>query len=505
MTPHEGPPEIPGLSYVRRLGEGGYADVYLYNQAMPARQVALKVIRETNLSSVATAQFRHEADAMARLEHPHIVPVYSVGVTSQGHQYIVMMYYAKENLAKRSKRERLSVPEVLRIGIQIGSAVETAHRAGLLHRDIKPANILVDKYGNPGLADFGIAAQISDSDTEVGVSVPWSPPEILYGTSPASVQSDIYSLAATLWHLLVGRSPFEIPGGDNSPYTLMRRIRDTPAPSPGRADVPASLENLLKSAMAHNPVARPATMLNFVRSLQGVEQELRLPHTLIQVPEETTSGPDPVEARPDATVARPGIVAPQARSAGAPSRPDSTIVRGAQVSPQRAPLVDGEMIEPMPAEPSRSEPIQEATPHATFDRAPHKVRWWVAVLAVLVVAAIIGVGVWWAGSHRPTTTPSTTPVSLGATPQVGDVIVPPGPFHFASSRNDGQVTITWTYDHQRADDTFSWRMAGTTKAEILDQPSLTITDPGDGATLCVEVRVLRANGWVSPSYTKYCP
>ncbi|MEZ5129833.1 MAG: serine/threonine-protein kinase [Micropruina glycogenica] len=221
-------PTIAGLTYERRLGAGGYADVYLYQQALPARRVAVKVLRDSDLASGVVQRFRSEANAMALLEHPHIVPVYATGSTTDGRPYLVMMYDPRASLAERVKHERLGVAEALRIGIQLASAVETAHRAGLLHRDIKPANVLTSQYGTPGLTDFGIAAEVSEADDDdTGVSVPWSPPEVLYVTAPASARSDVYSLAATVWHLLVGRSPFEQPGRDNSHYALMKRIRES--------------------------------------------------------------------------------------------------------------------------------------------------------------------------------------------------------------------------------------------------------------------------------------
>ncbi len=156
---------------------------------------------------------------MAELaDHPFIVQVFWTGTTDDGRPYLVMKYYPPPNLGKRSETQRFAVAEVLRIGIQIGSAVETAHRAGILHRDIKPANILISQYNEPGLTDFGIAGHTVDAadDDDLGVSIPWSPPEVLSGASNGSAQSDVYSLAATIWNLLVGRSPFWIPGGDNS-------------------------------------------------------------------------------------------------------------------------------------------------------------------------------------------------------------------------------------------------------------------------------------------------
>ncbi|HQV20701.1 MAG TPA: protein kinase, partial [Gordonia sp. (in: high G+C Gram-positive bacteria)] len=104
-------------------------------------------------------------------------------------------------------------------------------------------------------------------DDDTGVSVPWSPAETLYATAPASVRSDVYSLAATLWHLLVGRSPFEISGGDNSTFALMRRVRDVPPPSTGRPDVPTSLDRLLRTSMSKQAQMRPESALSFARAL----------------------------------------------------------------------------------------------------------------------------------------------------------------------------------------------------------------------------------------------
>ncbi len=116
--------------------------------------------------------------------------------------------------------------------------------------------------------------------------MPWAPPEVLYGQSNGDERADVYSLAATLWQLLVGRSPFEVPGGDNSAYALMPRIRSTPPPRTGRADVPGGLERLLAQAMAKDPTHRPPTALALARALQAVEQDQRLARTPIVVLDE---------------------------------------------------------------------------------------------------------------------------------------------------------------------------------------------------------------------------
>lgn|GEM_PF-901634 len=278
QSPGSAAPDLPGYRFIRHLGAGGNAQVYLYEQDLPYREVAVKVLNESALSEAARRRFTAEANVTAGLAHRHIVQVFDAKVTSDGRPYIVMPYYPRPNLLVRARRAHLSVAEVLRIGIQIGSAVETSHLRGVLHRDIKPQNILTDSYGESALTDFGIATT-KGGDGPEGLSVPWSPPEILYGTGAGDQRSDVYSLGATLWHVLAGRSPFEEPGGDNDQFALMGRIRSDPVPPTGRADVPDSLERLLRQAMAKDPAARPQTAMELIRGLQSVEQELRLPVT----------------------------------------------------------------------------------------------------------------------------------------------------------------------------------------------------------------------------------
>src|SRR5215831_5089361 len=261
---------------------------------MPRRKVAVKVLNEPGQTAAARRQFTAEANAMAGLaDHPNIVQVFHAATTDDGRPYLVMQYYPQANLSVRARREHFSVAEVLRIGIQIGSAVETAHRNGILHRDIKPHNILTGQFNAPALTDFGIATTkgADPGGGPEGVSVPWSPPEVLYSSSNGDERSDVYSLGATLWHLLAGRSPFEQPGGDNTTLALMRRIQSDPPPRTQRADVPDSLERLLRQAMAKDPAARPQTALELVRALQAVELEQRLPRTEVVLADDDHAPP----------------------------------------------------------------------------------------------------------------------------------------------------------------------------------------------------------------------
>ena len=292
------PPDLPGYRFIKHIGAGGNAQVYLYEQQLPKREVAVKVLNESALSEAARSRFTAEANLTAGLQHRHIVQVFDAKVTEDGRPYIVMPYYPQPNLSVRARRSHFSIADVLRVGIQIGSAVETSHRRGVLHRDIKPQNILTDSYGEPALTDFGIATTTGGDGPE-GLSVPWSPPEILLGTAPGDKRSDVYSLGATLWHLLVGRSPFEAPGGDNGHYALTNRIKSDAVPRTQRADVPDSLERLLRRTMAKDPVARPQTAMELIRGLQSIEQEMRLPLTQPILPADGPKQGDTAGARHD--------------------------------------------------------------------------------------------------------------------------------------------------------------------------------------------------------------
>ncbi|RUQ98865.1 serine/threonine-protein kinase [Labedella endophytica] len=275
------PPVLPGFTYSSILGSGGFADVFLYEQETPRRRVAVKVMLSGYADQAARDVFSAEADLMAQLStHPAILTVHQSGVSADGRPYLVMEM-CPSSVGDRYRRERLGVAEVLRIGIAIAGAVESAHRAGVLHRDIKPSNILQTAYGNPVLSDFGIAAVIGTVAPEqsVGLSVPWSAPEVVSGASQGDIASEVWSLGATVYSLLAGRSPFESSGSDNTPAELMTRISRAKLPPLDRSDVPERLEVVLRRAMSRRPDARQRSALEFARELQMVEAELGIAQT----------------------------------------------------------------------------------------------------------------------------------------------------------------------------------------------------------------------------------
>lgn len=279
------PPTLPGFSHIHVLGSGGFADVFLYEQNMPRRQVAVKVMLSEVVNDQVRQMFQAEANLMAQLSsHPSILTVYQASVSSDGRPYLVMEL-CSSGLSQRYRTEPLPVPEVLRIAVKIGSAIETAHRAGVLHRDIKPSNILLTAYGHPVLSDFGIAATLSESDEKeaVGLSVPWSAPEVLLDETSGTIESEVWAFGATIYSLLAGRSPFEIPGQSNKSTDLIARInRGHPQPI-GRSDVPPSLEKVLRRTMSRKPEQRQSSILEVIHELQAVETELGLPQTPLEV------------------------------------------------------------------------------------------------------------------------------------------------------------------------------------------------------------------------------
>ena len=280
------PPILPGLAYIRPLGSGGFADVFLYEQDMPRRDVAVKVLPSDVRDPDLRRMFNAEADVLAHLSaHPSIVTVYQAGISADGRPYIVMEF-CPGSLAQRYRNERIPVPEVLTVGVKMASALESAHRAGLVHRDVKPSNILVTTFGAPVLADFGISSSLArqTADEVLAMSIPWSAPEVIAEDSAGTVASEVWSLGATVYSLLAGHSPFERPErGQNTKEQLRRRIARATYVDIDRTDVPASLQAVLARAMSRDPRQRYASAREFAEALRAVQTELGISPAQIEI------------------------------------------------------------------------------------------------------------------------------------------------------------------------------------------------------------------------------
>ena len=449
------PPVLPGFSYVHILGSGGFADVFLYEQNMPRRQVAVKVMLSEVVNDQVRQMFQAEANLMAQLSvHPSILTVYEASVSSDGRPYLVMEL-CSSSLSERYRRERIPVPEVLRTAVKIGSAIETAHRAGVLHRDIKPSNILMTAYGHPVLSDFGIASTLTTQREEdsVGLSIPWSAPEVLLDETAGTVASEVWALAATVYSLLAGRSPFEDPEGSNSSSDLMSRIARAKAQPIGRGDVPASLEMLLKRAMSRRPEARPGSVIEFVRELQAIEAELGVPQTPLEIAmDEWALGT--VADLKDRTVLRP---VPGARNSPAPRRRRRSAAAGSYEAV-------GTVREATPA-PRRFSHSRPSAPR----RGVQAITWLLIASAVLV----IGLG-------------ATALVVLIRT-SAGDGI--PVVTDITATRSDGSVEFAWPDPGIADGDLYEIEVDGIRTATQA-QPRF-VVDATPGETVCLAVTVNR--------------
>lgn len=327
------PPKIPGFSVQSLLGRGGFADVYLYRQKRPERKVAVKVLRELG-SREGRQVFTTEADALAATcAHPAILSLYQTGKLPDGRPYLVLQYCPVTNLSQRVRRSPLPLKEALDITIRLAGALETIHRAGLAHRDMKPANVLISEFSTPVLSDFGLALPLGKPLAHrdvLGLSVPWAPPEQHDENSLAGAASDIYSLAATMHSLLTGRSPFEIPGGDNSVSALTERILHT-APRLDAPQLIPPLREILAWALQPDPADRPANAAQFGQVLQEVQVQLNQPVTSMDI---ASANPTlaQVSTDPDATRLKDASGSQPALDSADAARADSPLIVGGHSS-----------------------------------------------------------------------------------------------------------------------------------------------------------------------------
>jgi LCP family protein required for cell wall assembly len=232
------------------------------------RPVAVKVDDRTLETEVERRRFLGEAKAAGNLSgHPGIVTVHDAGILPDGHPYLVMKLCSGGSLTSWLRADNKKSPErICSVGVRIADALAVAHAQGMLHRDVKPANILIDSYGNPGLADFGLAAPEPGADT--GMTVAYAPPEVILGESP-SAAGDVYQLAATLYALLAGRPPSESRGFPTSLGDRLARLKQPAEPVP---DVDEDLMRVILDGLAFSPADRP-TAAQFRDRLAAIGKE----------------------------------------------------------------------------------------------------------------------------------------------------------------------------------------------------------------------------------------
>ncbi len=258
------------------LGRGGMGMVYRAHDTLLDRPVAIKVLGEAGGGTEGRLRLMREAQAVAKLDHPHIVPVYDAGEID-GTPFIVMQLVAGQTLHEAG---RLPVPQIIALASQLCAALGHAHQRGVVHRDVKPENVLIAPNGAAQLMDFGLAhsqsaSRLTQEETLMGTPVYLAPEQIL--GQPVDGRADLYALGVILYELTAGRLPFM---GDDVLGVLSQHLHTPPdSPRAHRADLPPALDALIVRLLAKRPEDRPASAEEVRAVLESLWQPAAAPPT----------------------------------------------------------------------------------------------------------------------------------------------------------------------------------------------------------------------------------
>jgi WD40 repeat protein len=264
-------PELPGFAIQKEVGRGGMGIVYRALDLRLNRVVAVKTLAGGAWAAASERErFRHEAEAIAHLDHPNIVPVYEVG-EYEGLPFFSMKYFAGGSLAQHERGRHSDPQKIVELVKVVAGAVHHAHLRGVLHRDLKPSNILLDEEGRPHVTDFGLAKRFDpqtgplDASTIAGTPA-YMAPEQAAGKGDLTTATDVYGLGAILYELLTGAKPFT---GD-SPLRVLQLLSEQPPKRPTALNpkVPRDLETITLKCLEKNPAHRYASAADLAADLQ---------------------------------------------------------------------------------------------------------------------------------------------------------------------------------------------------------------------------------------------
>jgi basic membrane protein A len=317
------------------IGHGGMANVYRAAQPSIGREVAIKVLPAHFLQDRSFLdRFDREVQVIARLQHPHILPVYDFG-EQDGLPYIVMAYLTGGSLADHIRRYGAGMPleEIARLVAQAAAALDFAHSKGIIHRDLKPSNILLDEQGNAYLSDFGIAkvteatAQLTGSGiigTPAYMAPEMSEPD---GMSPLI---DIYALGVTLYEMLTGDQPYHAP----TPMGVLLAHASKPVPDARekRPELPDAVQAVVEGAMAKDPRQRYQMASDLASGLGEAIRggQAAAPATLIEPVAEPEYAPSPAASAPPTPPPSAGPEADYSAPQAAPAAPAASPQRSSQ-------------------------------------------------------------------------------------------------------------------------------------------------------------------------------
>ena len=433
---------------VEQVGRGGMATVFKAYQPSMDRYVAIKILPSHFTEDASfVGRFTQEARTLARLEHPHILPVHDYG-EQEGTTYLVMRYVQAGTLKDLVTRGGpMDLEEVARVMGQVGGALDYAHSQDVIHRDIKPSNVLVDERVNTFLTDFGIAklvaetAQFTASGAVIGTPAYMSPEQGM--GQPVDYRCDIYSLGVVLYELVTGRVPYE---AETPLAVLMKHVNDPlPLPRQIKPDLPEAVERVILKAMAKAPDHRFQSAQQMVDTLAaavaGRPAQIATPPSAVTaatVARSVSETPPPVVETPQPMQATPQ---PQVR----------------QATP--APLVRA-------ASPQVAEPSAPPEPAAQV----RKRRPWLLIAGVAALLLIVLAGsaflVWSLIDGEPTPTPVAAVESPPAGTGPGEPTEPAQPTQSPS----GQVEAT---------------------------PPTDVDEPADAPSTVVPAQTQYASGWTN--------
>ena len=247
-----GQQHFPGYELLGEIARGGMGVVFRARQLCPDRMVALKVIAAGELASPRMVErFRTEAETAARLDHPHIVPIYEVG-HQRGWHFFSMRLIEGCTLGAKLQSHGLAPVDAAKLMVKIARAVQHAHERGVLHRDLKPNNILIDTCGEPHLTDFGLAkmlersVEMTLSNMVLGTPAYMAPEQAAGGTRDVTVAVDVYGLGAVFYEMIAGRPPFEAP----TPHALLRLVAEEEPSPPSYVQSGPRKSELMRAAKA---------------------------------------------------------------------------------------------------------------------------------------------------------------------------------------------------------------------------------------------------------------
>ena len=301
------PPEVPGVTELTLVGGGGSASVYRGQETALRRPVAVKILHTRLRDAEERAGFEGECKRAGQVgEHPYAADVYRPGFTSEDWPYLVMRYYARGSLAGTLRGRGQPLGDTLAMCANIACALQYAHNLSIVHRDVKPENILVDAYGDPALADFGISTDLDAATRTLrhAMTPAYAAPEVLQhgGGWP---YSDVWSLAASLYALLSGHPPFYDHRQD--PRANLQALSG-PLPPLGRPDVPDHVVATLSRALIGRHDTRTV-------SAQRLAEELNANLEMLGIaPVPITIEPPGHETGQQAAVASPWPASPVQRA-----------------------------------------------------------------------------------------------------------------------------------------------------------------------------------------------